>query len=171
MGIEVTMPYIINRITLEDIKQSMPETIWYSFATCWWTHRSVDICTHPKNDLPCDPRGGMLLQTSAANFLTSAESDPSYYGKHGLDALMAAHNDNCVVSHNDNRSTCLKLWDEYNDLIDQQINAVNMPLALLQSVHDVVHVDIQEEEEERRKPRPRQERDWEGFMTRRFNSR
>ena len=113
------MPHIRNQTTLEEIKLAAPGTIWYSVSTCWWTHRQTDLRRHPNHDLPCDPRGGMLMMGPANDFLANAEANPSHYGQHGLDAFIAAHNDNCVVSHLDSRSTCLLSWQEYNDLLDR----------------------------------------------------
>lgn len=113
------MPHIREETTLEDVKGDNPETIWYSYRSCWWTHRASDLRTHPSgNGLPCDPRGGVLLMNDASGFLSAAESNPDHYGRHGLRAFMAAHNDNCVISAEDSRNTCLNSWDEYNDWID-----------------------------------------------------
>lgn len=114
------MAHIRKVTTLERIKQAAPELIWYSVNTCWWTHRQTDLREHPNGGLPCDPRGGMLMMTTANEFLTAAEANPSHYGKHGLEALIAAHNDNCVMSFRDYRKTCLRTWDEYNELLDFQ---------------------------------------------------
>ena len=111
-------PHIRKQITLEEIKAARPETIWYSVATSWWTHRNTDLRSHRDHGLPCDPRGGMLMMGPAGAFLADAEANPEHFGPHGLDALMAAHNDNCVVSESDSRNTCLRTWQEYNDLLD-----------------------------------------------------
>ena len=111
------MPYIVEATTLQEIKHAAPETIWYSVHTCWWTHRSTDLRKLP-NGLPCDPRGGVLMMDEGQSFLTSAEANPDHYGKHGLAAFIASHNDNCVVSSDDHRNTCLRSWQEYNDLLD-----------------------------------------------------
>ena len=113
------MVHIRKMTTLESIRAERPETVYYSFKTRWWTHRAEDLRTLP-NGLPCDPRGSVLMQCDAEAFLASAESDPSLYGRHGLATLLAAHNDNCVVSEDDLRNTCLVTWDEYNDLLDEQ---------------------------------------------------
>lgn len=113
------MAFIKVVTTWEDVKAAAPETIWYGFNTCWWTHRNSDLRTKD-NGLPCDPRGGMLLMCDAADFFAQAEANPAHYGKHGLDALVAAHNDNCVVSFRDFRQTCLEHWTEYNELLDLQ---------------------------------------------------
>ena len=116
------MPYIIERTTLEDIKAEAPGTIWHSVNTCWWTHRSGDLCSvdNKPDGLPCDPRGGMLMMADGGEFLAGAEARPDFYGEHGLDAFIAAHNDNCVVSRSDHRSTCLRTWEEYNDLLTRR---------------------------------------------------
>ena len=123
------MAYIRQAITIEEIRADCPVTIWYSFNTCWWTHRAADLCTHPGgNGMPCDPRGGMLLMTHAEAFFRGAEANPGRYGKHGLAVFMASHNDNCVVSEDDWRSTCLQTLEEYNDQIDrQQLVPLHLP--------------------------------------------
>ena len=54
-------------------------------------------------------------------FLGTAEVFPGHYGEHGLDAFVAAHNDNCTVSETDLRSTCLETWDEYNALLNGEV--------------------------------------------------
>ena len=113
------MPHIIERTTLEAIKAESPGTIWWSVSTCWWTHRAEDLCNwgDSPTGLPCDPRGGMLMMGDASGFLANAEANPSFYGSHGLDAFIAAHNDNCVVSLADRRTACLRTWQEYKDLL------------------------------------------------------
>ena len=114
------MAYIRHEITLEDIKAENPEQIWYSVNTCWWTHRRTDLRQKFNSGLPCDPRGGVLRMMAARAFIAYAEANPDHYGRHQLDALMAAHNDNCVVSEGDPTKTCLESWGEYNDLLEEQ---------------------------------------------------
>ena len=97
--------------------------IWYSVNTCWWTHRQTDLREHPSSSLPCDPRGGMLMMTEpggAQAFLDQAKANPGHYGRHGLDAFLAAHNDNCLVSDEEPWPTCLRTWEEYNALLDKE---------------------------------------------------
>ena len=116
------MAHIRKQTTLGDVRAGKPTTIWYSVNTCWWTHRETDLRQHRESRLPCDPRGGMLMMTEpggAEHFLQAAEDNPEHYGKHGIEAFTAAHNDNCVVSEMDSRNTCLQSWDEYNDLLDR----------------------------------------------------
>ena len=60
------------------------------------------------------------MMGNARGFIGGAEARPEHYGKHGLAAFMAAHNDNCVVSGQGSRQTCLRTWDEYNDLLDRK---------------------------------------------------
>ena len=124
------MAHIVKRTTFEDVVAACPDTIWYSYRTCWWTHRAEDLRQLPpkvegESGLPCDPRGGVLMMVSASALLDNAQANPELYGKHGLAAFMAAHNDNCVVSFRDMRNTCLETWQEYNDLLDFQIDLAN----------------------------------------------
>lgn len=118
------MPVIVERTSLEDVRAANPTRIWYSVNTCWWTHRAEDLHQHRDSGLPCDPRGGMLLMTDegdAEKFLKSAEDAAAagHYGRHGMRAFMAAHRDNCIVSVEDGRHTCLEAWPQYNDLLDE----------------------------------------------------
>ena len=112
------MAHIRKMITLEQVKDANPSIIYYGVKTCWWTHRAQDLRVLP-NGLPCDPRGGVLMQGDAKGFLANAERQAPHYGRHGIEAFMAAHNDNCVVSPTDTRPTCLQSWDAYNDLLDR----------------------------------------------------
>ena len=115
------MPYIIRKTTLEDVRADKPKKIYYSMATCWWTHRAEDLRRTPKTEMPCDPRGGMLLEShEPEEFLKAAEENPEAYGKYGLEAFVASHNDNCVVNTlMGTVNTCLRTWEEYNELLDK----------------------------------------------------
>ena len=113
------MPHIRQQITLAQVIDAEPDTIYYGVNTCWWTHREEDLrAKGGENGLPCDPRGGMLMMAKGRDFLEAAIENRAHYGKYGLDALMAAHNDNCIVAPFDARNTCLETWQEYNDLLD-----------------------------------------------------
>lgn len=115
-----------NRV-LSDIMSGGFPMIFYSVVTCWWTHNERHLCRHPDSGLPCDPRGGVLLQTDKpGEFLQAAKDNPEHYGKHGLRAFMAAHHLNCVVSETDMRSSCLRTWEEYNELINEYEQALNL---------------------------------------------
>ena len=95
-------------------------------GNCERMFRSVCLCDPrcDETDLPCDPRGGMLMETPDPEaFLAAAEENSEAYGEHGLDAFIAAHNDNCVVSPTDHRNTCLRTWAEYNALLATKRNA------------------------------------------------
>ena len=54
-------------------------------------------------------------------WLKIAEMTPRHYGKHGLEAFMAAHHSNCnmTTAFGAQRSWCMATWDEYNDAIDR----------------------------------------------------
>lgn len=118
------MTYIREVRTLASMRrenQIYPSKIYYGANTCWWTDDPRHLCRHPESGLPCDPRGGMLFETTdVEGFLARAEANPDFYGRHGLRAFMAAHHLNCVVSKEDARSTCFRIWDEYNDILDAQ---------------------------------------------------
>lgn len=110
--------------TIEDVRAAKPKMIFYGANTCWWTHKGEDLGrlpdgVRPEASLPCDPRGGVLYQTDdVEGFLKNAEEAPEFYGKHGLTAFIAAHNDNCFVREGDSIKTCYATWDEYNAIID-----------------------------------------------------
>jgi hypothetical protein len=119
------MAVIVERITMADVRNCKPEMIFYGAVTPWWTHDPNHLCFLP-NGLPCDPRGGVLMQTDKVeSFLSRAEAEPSFYGKHGLRTFMAAHHDNCQVSDTDTRRTCLTDWNEYNKALDVLIATYN----------------------------------------------
>jgi hypothetical protein len=107
-------------VTLESLKKLSPKTIYYGATTCWWTHDPSHLGIHPENGLPCDPRGGVLLQTQFVdNFLDTASQNPNHYGKHGIRTFLAAHHENTIelLGH----PWCYKTWDEYNALLDKKI--------------------------------------------------
>jgi len=123
------MAYILNRITLDEVKAAKPETIFYGVMTPWWTHTPDHLGMLPPTGIPCDPRGGVLMQAEGDAFLKHVDDQrASVYGKYGHLAFMAAHHLNCVVSQDDLRSTCLDSWDEYNDAIEASLD---MDLAVL----------------------------------------
>jgi hypothetical protein len=92
----------------------------YSVGTCWWKIGDPIYqvpAGRPGEGLPCDPRGAVLMETDdLAGFLQAAKENPEHYGKHGLDAFMAAYHGNVVATNG--YPTCFKTWQEYNDLID-----------------------------------------------------
>lgn len=106
--------------------------VYYGANTCWWTCDPVDLYTRkydglrvngqaiPEGRLPCDPRGGMLLEAHDVNlFFNEAVHNVSHYGKHGIRAFLAAYHGNVVVSETDTRPTCFSQWHDYNRLLDE----------------------------------------------------
>lgn len=113
--------YFTGLVTLEGIRKASSRMIFYGANTCWRTNDPLHLSRHPSG-LPCDPRGGMPLQTEdVEGFLRTAEEHVSHYGKHGLRAFRAAHHLNCVVSRTDRRSTCFASWDDYNRILDEAL--------------------------------------------------
>jgi len=114
---------IIKAITLEQIIALAPPMIYYSTLTCWWTHDRLHLQRHPVSKLPCDPRGAPLYETKhVMEFFRQArlKAREGVYGKHGLDAFIAAHHLNCLISETNRSSTCFTTWAEYNQIINFQ---------------------------------------------------
>lgn len=65
--------------------------------------------------IPLDPSGSPLFQidepTKIMEWITVAEQKPEHFGKHGLNAFMKSHHQNC--------SKCYSKWEHYNNVIDQ----------------------------------------------------
>ena len=131
---------IVERITIEQVRAAPPAMIYYGANTCWWTHDSTHVhllinrratphdvakLLPPEADgehrLPCDPRGGMLLQTDdVERFLVSAEAKAAHYGRHGLRTFIASHHLNSQLGVSE-RPWCASTWEEYNAAIDRAI--------------------------------------------------
>jgi hypothetical protein len=63
--------------------------------------------------IPLDPTGSTLFQTDdLMDWITEAEKKPEHFGKHGLQAFMMSHHQNCNI--------CFSGWDGYNNLIDNE---------------------------------------------------
>lgn len=112
---------VIEKITIEEIRQAKPKTIYYAVHTCWWTHDPTHLSKTPDSyGLPCDPRGSVLMMTDdVEGFLKAAENSSFHYGKHGLRAFMASHHLNCIESLISMRPWCEPTWQEYNNAIDR----------------------------------------------------
>lgn len=132
-GIPGIHGYLVERqYTIDDVRAAKPRMIFYGANTCWWTHLERDLSLTSSAEieidgrmvridpLPCDPCGGMLLQTyDIEGFLRAAEASAAHYGKHGLRAFEAAHHGNVVISREDQRPTCFESWADYNRVIDE----------------------------------------------------
>lgn len=66
-----------------------------------------------KNPLmPLDPSGSTLYQNDETkDWFKAALSNESHYGRHGFQAFLLSHHQNC-----DNK--CLNGWEDYNKLLD-----------------------------------------------------
>jgi len=115
---------LTHKTSLEDIKAiaKHSDRLVYAAQTCWWKIGDP-VYTLPSNTsavgLPCGPRREMLLETdNPLEFIEAAEKNPDHYGKHGLDAFVAAYHGNVVTR--DGRPTSFEGWDKYNELIDEE---------------------------------------------------
>ena len=130
---------VVERVTLEQIRAARPAMIYYSANTLWWTHDAshlyvlINRRATPQvvarvmppapgaHQLPCDPRGSVLLQTeNVEEWLSAAEGKPEHFGKHGLRAFLASHHLNSQLGVSE-RPWCSPSWGEYNDAIDRAI--------------------------------------------------
>jgi hypothetical protein len=110
-----------NTLGLEDIRELADicynDTAFYAVSTTWWTLSRDDLYRHKDKDLPCDPRGCMLLQAPAHKFIKHATDNEDKYGKHKLLAFAAAYHGNIVLQDN-GWPTSLDNWDLVNKLLD-----------------------------------------------------
>ena len=112
--------YILKAVTLSSVREAKPEKIYYGVVSCWWTHCASDLCRNLGTGTICDPRGGVVQETSdVEGFLKAAEAGVGHklYGLYGLRTFEAAHHRNCVVAPDDLRSTCFQTWREYQEAI------------------------------------------------------
>lgn len=113
------------QITLDEIKAQVESgdcgSIYYGANTCWWTTDSRHLYKHPMfPHLPCDPRAGVLMEChDPKKFIEQAEQNPEHYGRHGLDAFVAAYHGNVIIADN-GWPTCFEGWEKYNALLDEQ---------------------------------------------------
>lgn len=118
---------IANAVPWETIVQLSIECpgafVVHGVHTPWWFvgDRLPYTVDGAPSGLPCDPRGGLLLQIDRPDgfrrFVEMAIDNPEHYGKHGLAALALAYHGNLVVADS-GKPTCFRSWDEYNAMLD-----------------------------------------------------
>jgi hypothetical protein len=120
------MIFIRNKITLEQILDEKPTWIWLGANSGWWTHREDNLFSSKQFNksglpFPCGPRGeGLLTLEGAEAFIATAKKNPDHYGKSGIEAFLAAHNDNCVnVQDGLWCRWSMSEWYEYSNAIDR----------------------------------------------------
>ena len=115
--------HIVEKTTMPKLElraKAHPEQlVCYAVHTCWWCILSDNpYSLPPDHQLPCDPRGSVLMQGELGKFLEAAKANPDHYGKHGLKAFMAAYHGNLLTD--DGRPTSLERWAKYNEILDTQ---------------------------------------------------
>ena len=116
---------IVQGTTLKELEERAtadPQCIvTYAVHTCWWGAGGdaflYTIPTGTGHGLPCDPRGSVLMQGTLPEFLKAAKANPDHYGRHGLDAFMAAYHGNLLTD--EDKPTSLGGWEQYNQLLDR----------------------------------------------------
>ena len=102
----------------------MNKILVYGASTCYWLI-GRPVYSHPDTGLPCGPRSEMLMEChDPSGFIRDAEDNPQYYGRHGLDAFIAAYHGNLVVASS-GFPTSYSSWEEYNLLLDKQLGIPN----------------------------------------------
>ena len=108
---------------LEVLKLSK-KTAYYGIRSCWWSDRIVYTTRTPgERGLPCDARGGMLMQTAAGDartFVENAEADPKHYGPSGMSAFGAMFHGVVEVRTADGswRPTCFAEPASYSRILE-----------------------------------------------------
>jgi len=116
------------KMTLDDIKAKASRLkgnadarLVYAVHSPWWNLCPPWLYTiggKPRG-IPCDPRGSVLLETGKFDeFIKSAEDNLSHYGRHGIQAFVAAYHGN--VTTDGGLPTSLDDWEAYNALLDEQ---------------------------------------------------
>lgn len=108
MGLYVYTP----RITWDQLLRTpAQQLVLYSGKTTWWTTRPQDA---PQQT---DPAGNRVLRLRWEDFLHEAQGTYTAYGKHGLQALAAAHHGN-VTHALSGHPAAVETWDDINRLLD-----------------------------------------------------
>jgi hypothetical protein len=112
---------IIKKVTLDQvdtIARNIPDTkVCWAVKTCWWCFHH-DIPYRTDSGLPSDPRGSVLMQGKLGIFIQTAKDSVEHYGKHGLDAFIAAYHGNLLTD--EGKPTSFETWDQYNELLNKQ---------------------------------------------------
>lgn len=112
-------------ITLAQIERQLFEhgkagAVYYSNKSCWWTHHRghtwVEVPGQPS--VQRCPAGGLIfMERDWEGWLEAAKDNPAHYGRHGLNAFVAAHHANCRRG-GDGKPFASARWGDYNDALD-----------------------------------------------------
>ena len=115
-------------ITIEEIKRAVAnkssQVVYYSEKHLWWTHSRKDLRHAMKKALvyikttnrkldgkSCCPLGYPIHEANARDWITSSLRHPEWFGKHGIEAFLFSHHQNCGNFYSNK-------WEEYNKRID-----------------------------------------------------
>lgn len=122
MSVEIAIAFYTKwEDIMEQINTDPEAHLVYSATTCYWkiggpVYRKRDV------DLPCGPRGEMLMEMDRAkDFIDAAIDNADYHGKYGLVALMAAYHGNLIVVST-GRPTSFGRWSQYEHILNNMSN-------------------------------------------------
>ena len=115
----MSLTYEMSLSTLEKLAEDPEQEAVYSIGTCWWSLWDDKWMPYNRCGIPLDPSGSPLMQAPLKKFLENALANEKSYGKHGMDAFVAAFHGN--VRRWDGEPLCFKEWERYNNLLDSSI--------------------------------------------------
>jgi hypothetical protein len=130
----------LNQIRRE-LRLGKQKWVYYSTGSLWWTHLKSDLIDSSlkgrkyieeqikitegeekqkliqvrqdlKSGLPIDPIGYPVKRMELKKWLSQSLSNPSHFGKYGLNAFVFTHHQNCKMFFSNK-------WDSYNNYIDK----------------------------------------------------
>lgn len=96
-------------------------SVFIAIHSCWWGQTQPYTMKDSPRGIPCDPRGSGLIETSnGQGFVEVAMGNPSFYGKHGIEAFRAAFH-GVLEAHTKHgwRPSSFQKWEDYNELMDR----------------------------------------------------
>ena len=121
-GLPMTdVPHIELLLDLNSVRRTLTAhgkggAIYFSDRSCWWSHQRGHAMVNGPT-MKCPLGGQIYMEKNWDGWLEAAEENPSYYGPHGLKALMAAHHTNCRHPQT-GAPYAARTWLPYNQALD-----------------------------------------------------
>lgn len=111
-------------LTWEAIKKQLAQhgasgRVWAAKRSCWWTTHRGHLYRHPDIlGAGADPLGGEVVEIADwPAFVVRAEARPEFYGRHGLETLVAAHHSNARRADT-GAPWASRKWADYDAALD-----------------------------------------------------